>query len=594
MKTLIGKDIENYKIIDKIGKGQFGNVYKVIKNNNDNNTYAVKIISKNIINSNSELLELFKTEVTIMKKIKHKNIINLIDYFESSNNWYLIIDYCNNKDLKCYIENLKFKSLELKEAIYYLNQIKEAFLELKKFNVMHRDLKLDNIFKHNNTILVGDFGFSKQGKAMTQTRLGTPLTMAPELLEEFNKCYCDKIDIWSFGIVFYQMIFQLQWPFFGIGYPELLRDIKEKCNNIDTFLNNSFNNLRSINDINNEQLLIIKDFFKSVFVINPEKRLNWNDLFKHKIFLLFNDNYNTNNNQNTKCKNKEITTKFDKNISDNCTTKKKIIQNDYQYFKNKSDSVNKNKNEYDIINDNYKNTTSIISSPIFNIDMLLLSNKNRYIHDLNIANFMFYTAKKIRKIMKLNLDNIINNQSYFIILLLIIKATTMLYLNIKSLKDKINIFKMSYFSEFLNSKYYTETINKIEEDYNVFEIYVNYIYKIKSQLNLIEKDSQFIDELYSKNIKMNKIDSYLITIKEKLKFDINNKIIDKNILKKMYRIYVYVYYCINSLDCFFVNKGENSETFDFKQFIEEIKSFELTDLMNIEYKLNTNYKTNNI
>ena len=69
MKNMIGKEIECYKIIDQIGKGQFGNVYKVEKINNKNEIFAVKIISKSILSSNSELLELFKTEVNIMKKI---------------------------------------------------------------------------------------------------------------------------------------------------------------------------------------------------------------------------------------------------------------------------------------------------------------------------------------------------------------------------------------------------------------------------------------------------------------------------------------------------------------------------------------------
>lgn len=90
-----------------------------------------------------------------------------------------------------------------------------GFVELRKYNVMHRDLKLSNIFLHDEDIIVGDFGFAKTGKEMTGTTLGTPLTMAPEMINGDAK-YSSKTDLWSIGIVFYQLIYGSP-PFFGLS-----------------------------------------------------------------------------------------------------------------------------------------------------------------------------------------------------------------------------------------------------------------------------------------------------------------------------------------------------------------------------------------
>lgn len=80
---------------------------------------------------------------------------------------------------------------------------------------MHRDLKLANIYLHNDEIVIGDFGFSRIGVSFAQSKVGTPFYMAPEVLNPENrKFYNDKCDIWSMGICFYFMIFGI------LPYPE--------------------------------------------------------------------------------------------------------------------------------------------------------------------------------------------------------------------------------------------------------------------------------------------------------------------------------------------------------------------------------------
>lgn len=84
----------------------------------------------------------------------------------------------------------------------------EAFKVLSKNNIMHRDLKPDNILMNNGKIKLGDFGFCKPLESSTEmacTMLGSPIYMAPEVLK--GETYNRKADIWSLGVVLFQMLF---------------------------------------------------------------------------------------------------------------------------------------------------------------------------------------------------------------------------------------------------------------------------------------------------------------------------------------------------------------------------------------------------
>ena len=96
----------------------------------------------------------------------------------------------------------KIKYFREREAINVMNQILSGFKELRKYDVIHRDLKLSNIFLHESRVLIGDFGMAKVGNNESGTPLGSPLNMAPELIKGDCKDI-SKIDLWSIGVVFY-------------------------------------------------------------------------------------------------------------------------------------------------------------------------------------------------------------------------------------------------------------------------------------------------------------------------------------------------------------------------------------------------------
>jgi len=164
-----GKKLGKYILIKEIGRGQFGTVY-VAQSEEDNQQYAVKCVQKSLIDGNTMLKRLLKTEVGVMNNINHQNIMHLFDFLESGNNYYLIMQYCNNGDLEQYMINKNKKFFSEDESIYFLKQIMCGFMELHKHKIMHRDSKLANLFVNDDTIIIGDFGFAKSGFEMAQTK----------------------------------------------------------------------------------------------------------------------------------------------------------------------------------------------------------------------------------------------------------------------------------------------------------------------------------------------------------------------------------------------------------------------------------------
>lgn len=136
-----------------------------------------------------------------------------------------MLEYCNEGDLSQYLKERKFLTED--EAVEFLCQILNGFKTLVKNNIMHRDFKLANILKHNGNIKIADFGFSKLlgSSNLTNTMLGSPLNMAPEVLN--SQSYDNKADIWSVGTCFYELLFGKP-PYTAGNMVDLLKNIKNK------------------------------------------------------------------------------------------------------------------------------------------------------------------------------------------------------------------------------------------------------------------------------------------------------------------------------------------------------------------------------
>ena len=177
-EQLIGDKLSDFEVLQSLGGGNQGNIFKVCSLIN-HRIYAMKVIDLEIKENTSEedknLKKLLEknayNEIEILKKMNHPNIIKYYKYFKEKNKIYIIMEYFDNGDLKDYIEvlsELKKKNMIKKDEIWYIfYQCMSGLTYLHKTNVIHRDIKPDNIFMNKNKIIkIGDFGISTQIKKL--------------------------------------------------------------------------------------------------------------------------------------------------------------------------------------------------------------------------------------------------------------------------------------------------------------------------------------------------------------------------------------------------------------------------------------------
>ena len=223
-KKVQKKNVGNYILCcdDKLGAGAFGEVYKGYEKADPSNLFAIKQVSINV--SDKELLflkKLLENEVTVMQSLNHPNIIKLVDVSITSNNIYIITELCNQGDLEAHKQDLS-----IDECLICLKQIVNAMTYANTMNAIHRDLKPANILLNDGVIKLADFGFARfvddpnvQNKMTCQK--GSPLYMAPEVYR--GEKYDAKCDVWSVGIMFYEMLFK-KTPWYGSSAPDLFNN----------------------------------------------------------------------------------------------------------------------------------------------------------------------------------------------------------------------------------------------------------------------------------------------------------------------------------------------------------------------------------
>ena len=214
-----------------------------------------------------------------MQNFKHPNIISIVEFLESNSWYYIIQPLCDGGDMQTHIDR-KGRGFHFneEESILYLKQICSGFQELQAMSIMHRDFKLQNIFLKDGRIIIGDFGAAKELKykmTMGRTFVGNYYYSAPEVLTCQDgisiKEYDSKCDIWSIGVAYYTLLFGAP-PFNGSG-PQILEVIEKESGNNLKFLDNQ----HKISDFS-------KDLLRKMLEQDPKKRIDWPDLFAHKIF----------------------------------------------------------------------------------------------------------------------------------------------------------------------------------------------------------------------------------------------------------------------------------------------------------------------
>ena len=259
-----GKKKGNYILEETIGEGAFAKV-KLGKHIQTGEKVAIKILNKQTI-YNFDIKKV-KKEINILQRLKHKNIIQLYEIMETKNNLYIVMEYCEGKELFEYI--VERKHLTEREACRYFQQIINGVEYLHLSNVTHRDLKPENLLLDNKKrILISDFGLSilsKNYNELLSTPCGTPSYAPPEMLKgkKYNGIFSD---IWSCGIILYTML---------VGNLPCSESKEELV-----YQNIITHNFYYPENLSDDAIDLIEHLLK----INPEERYNFDEIKAHPWF----------------------------------------------------------------------------------------------------------------------------------------------------------------------------------------------------------------------------------------------------------------------------------------------------------------------
>ena len=250
-----------------LGKGGFAKCYEFINQETEHSSAAKIIPKKSLVKSRAK--QKLISEIKIHKSLHHPNIVAFEHYFEDSENVYLLIEICHNQTLNELLKRRK-KLTEL-EVQCYAVQIIKALKYLHSHRVIHRDLKLGNLFiSEKMEIKVGDFGLATKLEfdgERKRTVCGTPNYIAPEILEG-KTGHSYEVDVWSLGVIMYTLI---------IGKPPFeTNNVKETYKRIKMG-NYSFPENAVISEP-------AKDLIQSILVLDPHKRPKLEEILNHDFF----------------------------------------------------------------------------------------------------------------------------------------------------------------------------------------------------------------------------------------------------------------------------------------------------------------------
>ena len=266
-----------YVMSKKIGSGTFGDVFSGVNTNNGTKVAIKRVKKETLYKYGNYLINAFWKEIDSMKKCDCENSVRLFQNFETTHNYNIIMELCDT-DLLIHLNNRKtpFSVEEVREIFQQLNNV---FRIMHKNNIVHRDLKLGNILikytdeSHQKFIpKLSDYGFSKDlQNNYTETHLGTPATMAPEIM--LGKQYDDKSDLWSIGVMMYQLHYK-EIPYKGFNENQILQKIQSNTPR------------KQPSDPE------LADLLNKLLVVDPQRRISWNDYFNHPFFQKNNEGIN--------------------------------------------------------------------------------------------------------------------------------------------------------------------------------------------------------------------------------------------------------------------------------------------------------------
>lgn len=274
---------KSYKFEKSLGQGASGEVWLVTKKDTGEK-FACKIIQKD---GNMNDAESMATEIEIMKRVRHQNVVSLYELFESASCMWLILELVDGGDL-CYFIGDHANYSERVTA-HHFKQMLQGLHYLHQQGVVHRDLKLDNILikgdREYGDVKIADFGLSalvhmntrgydrsQSSKRKEFTGLkecwGTPTYYAPEVID---CAYGPQADMWSLGVILYEMLSAVH-PFYDDSEDQSEDDLFSRIQHA------KFSTDGGAWDHVSEDA---KDLVRKILVVDPTRRLSATDALTH-------------------------------------------------------------------------------------------------------------------------------------------------------------------------------------------------------------------------------------------------------------------------------------------------------------------------
>lgn len=207
MKNLVGYNLGRYELVELLGQGAMGEVYKAFQPSVER-FVAVKVMHPHLAHE-QELLERFRQEAKSIAKLQHPHILHLIDFDIQDDEYYMVMDYIKGQTVGALIKETG--ALPPAEALRITAQLADALAYAHQLGIIHRDIKPSNIMFMDDSLscpVLTDFGLArmsgKKGMTLTGAMIGTPAYMSPEAVR--GEVIDERGDIYSLGVVLYEMI----------------------------------------------------------------------------------------------------------------------------------------------------------------------------------------------------------------------------------------------------------------------------------------------------------------------------------------------------------------------------------------------------
>ena len=268
-----GADVKkNFELIYVLGTGAFGKVRLYRDRTNKELLYAIKTLKKEGISKTQ--YELIQSEINILSKLDHPNVVKYFGTFEDDFYLHIMMEYLQGHDLFKIITLKDYTKIEEKDMSEIIYQLFKTLIFLHTKNIVHRDIKPENILFSNkkdySTLRIIDFGLATQTVKDTKS-VGTPYYMSPELIDGIS---VPKSDVWSVGVIMYQMLTG-KFPFNSSG---------DKNNLLDNIKKNPYNT-KYLEEV--EYSDEVKDLIGKILVKDYNKRLSSEECIQHPWFKKF-------------------------------------------------------------------------------------------------------------------------------------------------------------------------------------------------------------------------------------------------------------------------------------------------------------------